>query len=483
MAYLVRGAHTYQVAWHIRGNNFINQVLPEHQKAFSRKAKAALSDIQKARSLDASNPYVWLLELKMLRDSGQTKKQNQLFKAAIKRFPHYYPLYSFMLISLQPKWGGSVGAMRDFVNQYAKTASADSELKLLYLTLYRQILSVVSYFCERKTDLVSTCVKLAKLPLKLDPIRKEVEQFIQQYPSMGEKWVNFLWQVTAQLRRMAKIDGVRDTTNELLQQLAEITHTDIALSSTNTATNKPAVDYAAAMLWYQKGHYQNAITLLERAADDLTHASDLSKIKKAYLLVRLYGAQASAYKHLGNSEKTVTYLMASNLIKGRPGTISSSAVLCDHLSNLHFDKKAAPICEARALYSGDYQALAFAGMAYEAMGQLRKAIAIYTLVAESESDWRDWTAIQASVLLPKTQGFAAQEAFLTQHPYLFDPQYIDNESIAIAYNNRCYARMEQGELKSALDDCNASLKFGNLPNAHSKKRRLEKMLSSQTPTR
>src|SRR5699024_10892722 len=138
---------------------------------------------------------------------------------------------------------------------------------------------------ERKTDLVSTCVKLAKLPLKLDPIRKEVEQFIQQYPSMGEKRVSFLWQVTAQLRRMAKIDEVRDTTNELLQQLAEITHTDIALSSTNTATNKPAVDYAAAMLWYQKGHYQNAITLLERAADDLTHASDLSKIKKAYLLV------------------------------------------------------------------------------------------------------------------------------------------------------------------------------------------------------
>lgn len=44
--------------------------------------------------------------------------------------------------------------------------------------------------------------------------------------------------------------------------------------------------------------------------------------------------------------------------------------------------------------------------------------------------------------------------------------------MAVAYNNRCYALMQLGE----LSDCTASLKCGNIPDAYRKEFELTKRL-------
>jgi len=49
--------------------------------------------------------------------------------------------------------------------------------------------------------------------------------------------------------------------------------------------------------------------------------------------------------------------------------------------------------------------------------------------------------------------------------------------VAVSYNNRCYAYMELGELQKALDDCNASLANGSIPDAFKKKEELIARLS------
>lgn len=44
------------------------------------------------------------------------------------------------------------------------------------------------------------------------------------------------------------------------------------------------------------------------------------------------------------------------------------------------------------------------------------------------------------------------------------------------YNNRCYFKMELGQLQSALDDCNRSLEYGQLKITLDKQKKLKEML-------
>jgi hypothetical protein len=48
--------------------------------------------------------------------------------------------------------------------------------------------------------------------------------------------------------------------------------------------------------------------------------------------------------------------------------------------------------------------------------------------------------------------------------------------MAVAYNNRCYAYMQLGALKQALEDCTASHKYGSIPDAIRKERELARRL-------
>ena len=68
---------------------------------------------------------------------------------------------------------------------------------------------------------------------------------------------------------------------------------------------------------------------------------------------------------------------------------------------------------------------------------------------------------------------------LNKYTYLYDPEVTDRGSVAVGYNNRCYAYMELGELKKALDDCTASLRYGSIPDAFRKQRELVQRLGPQ----
>ena len=61
---------------------------------------------------------------------------------------------------------------------------------------------------------------------------------------------------------------------------------------------------------------------------------------------------------------------------------------------------------------------------------------------------------------------------LNKYTYLYDPNLTNKSNVAVGYNNRCYAYMQLGELKKALDDCTASLKYGSIPDAFRKQQEL-----------
>jgi hypothetical protein len=72
--------------------------------------------------------------------------------------------------------------------------------------------------------------------------------------------------------------------------------------------------------------------------------------------------------------------------------------------------------------------------------------------------------------------FKGSLELLNKYTFLHDERTQSKSDIAVVYNNRCYAYMELGDLKKALDDCAASLRYGSLPDAYRKQQELVKRL-------
>ncbi|HEY1860615.1 MAG TPA: hypothetical protein VGG61_09695, partial [Gemmataceae bacterium] len=77
---------------------------------------------------------------------------------------------------------------------------------------------------------------------------------------------------------------------------------------------------------------------------------------------------------------------------------------------------------------------------------------------------------------------AAALSLLNKYPYLYDPNIQNKSTIATAYNNRCYAYMQLGDLEKALGECTESLKYGSIPDAYRKQQELVKRLSPHGST-
>jgi hypothetical protein len=101
-----------------------------------------------------------------------------------------------------------------------------------------------------------------------------------------------------------------------------------------------------------------------------------------------------------------------------------------------------------------------------------------TTVAESENDFRNSTAIDLSMIYFDRKDNRSALDVLNRYTYLYDPDTDTKDNIAVSHNNRCYAYMQLGELKKALADCTASLKYGSLPDAIRKEQELMKRLKA-----
>src|ERR1700682_4482575 len=104
------------------------------------------------------------------------------FEEATSKYPGYYQLYDIMLRTLEPKWSGSVGAMVAFVDQYAGHAAAHSPLKLLFLSLYRDLLDSASVACnsvQGDRDKMAQCVASGMRSIVTPKLESEVAEALQ----------------------------------------------------------------------------------------------------------------------------------------------------------------------------------------------------------------------------------------------------------------------------------------------------------------
>lgn len=106
------------------------------------------------------------------------------FEQAIVKYPAYFQLYGVVLRALEPKWGGTVEGMYAFVDQYAGHAADYSPLKLLYLSLYRNLLDTASTACTsywRDRDRMVQCVASVMQKISTPVLENRVTAALQLY--------------------------------------------------------------------------------------------------------------------------------------------------------------------------------------------------------------------------------------------------------------------------------------------------------------
>lgn len=159
-SFLLRAEYNYDTGWARQGHDFLNKNGLQRGILFLSYMAKALSDIDTSIHLDDRNPYGFYLKLLILQASGGASQAfSKATEDAIQRHPTYYRYYEIGLSTLQPRWGGSVPAMYDFVDKYAGNAPKFSPLKLLYLTLYQRLLATASVKCSASNrDNASGCV-------------------------------------------------------------------------------------------------------------------------------------------------------------------------------------------------------------------------------------------------------------------------------------------------------------------------------------
>jgi hypothetical protein len=99
------------------------------------------------------------------------------------------------------------------------------------------------------------------------------------------------------------------------------------------------------------------------------------------------------------------------------------------------------------------------------------------VVADAQNGMQAYAAIDVSWIYDTRKEFGKAIDSLDRYAYLFDEKLAGKDNVAIAYNNRCYAYMQLGELRKALGDCTQSLKYGSIPDAFNKQQELVKRLS------
>jgi tetratricopeptide (TPR) repeat protein len=121
------------------------------------------------------------------------------------------------------------------------------------------------------------------------------------------------------------------------------------------------------------------------------------------------------------------------------------------------------------------------GLAYRDSGRLDDALRDLAAVAQAEGYFAASAAIEMSMMYFNRHDDRGALDVLNKYTFLYDPNRTGRADVAVSYNNRCYALMQLGELKRALDDCTQSLKYGSIPDAFRKQQELVKRLgTSQT---
>jgi hypothetical protein len=468
---LLRAQYYYALGWFKRGNRFATQIQPDDVAAFTNDMNKARADVETATKLNNANPYGYYLNLLILRGLGTSDEMTDAFQKAVAKFPAYYQLYDVMLGTLAPKWGGSVPAMYAFVERYAGRTDANSSLRLLYLSLYRNLLNAASTECAARgngKDAIAECVASNMQNIVRPDLENKAVAALQLYDHSDA--YQFGVAIDPILSDMLRATGGDIYSGAILQLAATAMHSNTQIKADNPGQNNYVIDKAVSLSWFRKSFYDNSLKKGRDALKDAEAARFPSQEEKDVALAGIYEFLAGSEDQLHQYREMIAFEQAAVALGGKT---AYEHLVCYGYYQLRDYEDAVSTCN-RALADdpANMRARYWRGVAYRDSAKPEAALADLTAVADSESDFRASAAIDMSMIYFNRNDNPSALNVLNKYAYLYDPGVTNRDDVAVSYNNRCYAYMQLGDLKQALQDCRASLKFGSLPDAYRKMQEL-----------
>ena len=257
---------------------------------------------------------------------------------------------------------------------------------------------------------------------------------------------------------------------------ANAMHSDTQLKESKPGHNNYVIDKAVAKSWRLKGFYDNALQKDQEALRDIEATSFPNEAERYLAVAGVYQHMGEIYSGLHQYADMIAYEEAATALGNK--TEQEYFVCYAHYQLKDYDDAIRTCAKAMDKSPGVLQAHYWRGVAYRDKGDADAALRDLTIVADSQSDLRTSAAIDMSMIYFGRGDNRSALNVLNGYKYLYDRDTSSKQNIAVSYNNRCYAYMQLGELKEALNDCTASLKYGNIPDAFRKQQELIKRLNA-----
>ncbi len=479
LAYLIRARYYADTAWLVRGSDFSLAVPAEHMQRFDELLHRAEADTRKALALDPKIPYGHFMLLRISGGEDDFKQMETAFRGAIARFPGYYELYRIRLHYLQPKWGGSVEDMYQFVGQYAGSAPGSSPLKLLYLQLTANLLNAGWVECRNLAhERLTACIDAYMTRSVTAAATEGVSRALAVYKHADAAQFSVaLWPI---LGDMIGTPGNSTTVNTILQLAGD------AMGSENQLIHEPGhnnyvLDDIAARVWAKLGYPDNVEQKFHEALADAGHMSFANEEDRETAIAAIYDDMARNARDSAQYAKMIAYYDAANAVAGvnHGGT---SVLKCFGYFKLQHFQEAVEECTRQIDAQRDVaDALYNRARSYEGLKDYTAALADFTAIAANGSSnyIRDGAVIEMDHINALLGKYSDELAIFDKYPFVFDGKLQSSGDLAVAYNNRCFANMKLGKLDQALADCTMSLKYGRLPDALQKQQQLQRQLSAR----
>ena len=482
LAYLVRAQYYYQTGWTLRSAERGGRIPRSIYAMFEESLRLCLGDVRKSISLNPHIPWSYFRLLSAVSGNGDSATVQSVFEESIKAYPQYYSLYKQRLHTLTPKWGGSLDDMYTFAAQYAGKAPAGSPLKLLYLQVYADALDAAWFNCDsRNGDRLRECVDAE---VNNEHIPQDVTDGIIQALNVYKvsdpvRFSNAIWPIFSDIASTpgSSASGFGKT----LQTAATIMGSNNGLNR-GPGSNSYVIDDVTAQVWARMGNNDNADQKYHDALADIeqTHFHDEAERDEA--LITVLGHLVNFSRSTQQLTNIIIYYDAAALVGGVNATTPHQK--CYAYYKMKRWTEAVTECTRVIQANNHYlDPVYFLGRSYEGLQMWDTALAVSEPVALSaDNSFRVGSAIWMSVDYGKKNDFAGELQSLNEHAYLFDTDMQEPDDLATAFNNRCHALMELGRLQEALDDCNVSLKYGQIPEAIRKQQELLRRLAGKGNT-
>ena len=130
-ARLARGVYYSHLAWLSRGKNTIGRTPAAGIRDMRAYLDLAQADFEHGLALDrkAITAYAGLMSIAML--TGDDAMEDAFFEAGLKVAPASYDLHHARVLSLRPRWGGSLDQVSDYVDALLERFPDDGKLATL----------------------------------------------------------------------------------------------------------------------------------------------------------------------------------------------------------------------------------------------------------------------------------------------------------------------------------------------------------------